>query len=85
MNANADVYYSVRSMFKTLVKIFAGLLPAHMAAPLEKPDENNSNEKGKEKKRKAEKSGTSLKCVVLVFNSCLFVPTCRLEASDLWI
>lgn len=51
MNANANVYYSVRSMFKTLVKIFAGLLPAHMATPLEKPDENNSNEKGKEKKK----------------------------------
>lgn len=47
MNANADVYYSVRSMFKTLVTIFAGLLPAHMAALREEPDENNGNEKGK--------------------------------------
>lgn len=55
MNANADVYYSVRSMFKTLVTLFAVLFPAHMAALREKPDENNSNEKGKRGKKRTEK------------------------------
>lgn len=67
MNANADVSYSVRSMFKTLVENFAGLFPAHMAALREKPDENNSNEKGKERSKNKNREAGEVYSVLFWF------------------